>query len=488
MKHIYILLTVLTAALLFGACLDEEKFDTQAGDRLAFSKDTLRLDTVISGQSTPTAFFMVYNRNDHGVSIADVSFEGGRSEGFRVNVDGMYVNDGLSQSIDCPKKDSLRVFVELTPAVNDSDDPVELEAKLLFTLSNGVQQQVVLSAWSQDVIVLRGLHIADNTTLAAKRPYLVYDSLIVDEGTTLTLAAGTLFYFHSDAGLRVDGTLHVEGTLERPVVLRGDRTDLMFENQPYDRVPNQWQGIRFTAASYGNRLNWCDVHSGHDGIVCDSSDISRLKLRIENSIVHNMGGDCLRATDSKLFVGNSQISNAGKMCVRLIGGDAEFIHCTIAQFYPFDGLRGPALEYSNYQGEVARPLIRAHFINCIITGYSDDEIFGVQWEGHPETDFNYGFYNSLLDTPEVVDDVNIVLCQWDRNSNPVKREGNFPKFNLDALLFGFDLVEKSLAVGAADASITLSYYPRDRRGTVRMADGQTDAGCYEYVPNPDSSM
>lgn len=484
MKYLSILLTVLAAALLLGACMDEEKFDTRAGDRLAFSKDTLRLDTVISGIGTPTAFFMVYNRNDHGVSIADVSFLDGRSQGFRVNVDGMYINDGLSQTIDCPKRDSLRVFVELTPAVNDSDEPVELEAKLLFTLTNGVQQQVVLSAWSQDVVVLRALHVTADTTLAARRPYLVYDSLTVDEGATLTLAAGTLFYFHSNAGLRVDGTLCAEGTMERPVVLRGDRTDLMFENQPYDRVSNQWQGIRFTAASYGNRLNWCDVHSGTYGIVCDSSDVSRLKLRIENSIVHNMGGDCLSATDSKIMVGNSQLSNAAKCCVRLVGGDAEFVHCTIAQFYPFDGLRGPALEYSNHRGEVGHPLLRAHFVNCIITGYSDDEIFGLQWDGHPETDFNYGFYNSLLDTPEVVDDAAIVLCQWDRSGNPVKREGNFTKFNLDALLFDFSLVEKSLAVGAADASVTLSYYPRDRRGTARMADGQADAGCYEYLPAP----
>lgn len=48
MKYLSILLTVLAAALLLGACMDEEKFDTRAGDRLAFSKDTLRLDTVIS--------------------------------------------------------------------------------------------------------------------------------------------------------------------------------------------------------------------------------------------------------------------------------------------------------------------------------------------------------------------------------------------------------------------------------------------------------
>ncbi len=475
------LITILLAVLLLGACMEEEKFDTRAGDRLAFSVDTLKFDTVISGMGTPTAFFMVYNRSDHGVSIADVSFENGESKGYRVNVDGMYINEGLSQSIDCPKKDSLRVFVELTPEVRDSDDPVELTATLLFTLSNGVQQPVVLTAWSQDVVVMRGFHVTRNMTFSSRRPYLVYDSLTVDEGVTMTIAAGTLFYFHSDAGLRVDGTLKAEGSMTDPVVMRGDRTDMMFENQPYDRVSNQWQGVHFTGKSYGNRLNWCDIHSGKHGVVCDSSDVTRLKLVVENSVIHNMGGHCLSAFSSKIMVGNSQISNAAKCCVKLYGGDAEFIHCTLAQFYPFDGMRGPALEYGNSYGDVACPLVRAHFINCIVTGYSDDEVFGLQWKDHPEVDFNYGFYNCLLDTDEVLEDASIVQCQWDRSGNPVKREGNFPKFNLDALLFDFSLVEKSLAVGAADATVAVSHYPRDRRGVVRMSDGQADAGCYEFV-------
>ena len=471
----------LLVALLLGSCMSEEKFDTGGGDKLTFSTDTLKMDTVIAGVGTSTKYLMIYNRNSDGVSITNVTFEGGVNNGFRVNVDGVYINNGFSGTIDCRKKDSLRVFVELTPTQTNSDEPVPMSSNLIFTLANGISQKVTLTASVQDVTVMRGVHIQKDTTLSARRPYLIYDSLTVEQGATLTLAAGTRYYFHSNAGLRVDGCLQAQGTLQEPVVLRGDRTDLMFVNQPYDRISNQWQGIHFTKNSYGNHLNNCDIHSGHDGIVCDSSDVTREKLRLENSIVHNMAGDCLRAFASKIFVGNSQITNAASHCVSIYGGDADFIHCTVANFYPFSGLRGTALFYTNeYNGE-ACPIVQAFFRNCLITGYSQDEITGAKSEKFEGAAFNYGFYNCLLNTPEIKDDAMVVNCAWDNDKNKVFREGNFPKFNTDALIFGFSLVEKSAAIGRGDIAVTGSYYPVDRLGISRLSDGGSDVGCYEYV-------
>jgi hypothetical protein len=479
-KYFEISLIVL-AAFVFGSCMSEEKFDTAAGDKLAFSKDTIKLDTVLAGVETATKYFMIYNPNSDGISITDVSFEGGINNGFRVNVDGMYINNGLTGSIDCRKKDSLRAFVELTPQLTNIDDPVKTSAILVFTLANGMKQKVVLTARIQDVVVLRGLHIKKDTILSARRPYLIYDSLTVEEGATLTLAEGTRYYFHSNTGLRVDGSLHAVGTLQNPVVLRGDRTDLMFVNQPYDRISNQWKGVHFTKSSYDNHLNYCDIHSGFDGIVCDSSDVTKDKLRLENSIVHNMAGDCLRAMASKIFIGNSQITNAAGNCVNICGGDADFIHCTIANFYPFSALRGASLHYSNEYHQAAYPIVRAYFRNCIITGYSQDEIMGEQSEKFQNAAFNYGFYNCLLNTPEIKNDDKVEKCFWDNESHKVCREGNFPKFNEDALIFGFGLVAKSAAIGIGDIAVTGSYYPYDRLGVSRLSDGQSDAGCYEYV-------
>ncbi|MDD7251038.1 MAG: hypothetical protein PUH21_03350 [Prevotellaceae bacterium] len=468
------------AIMAMAACTSEEKFETAQGDVLVFSVDTLRMDTVIAGTSSVTRGFTIYNHNSDGVSIVAVGFKDGKSNGFRANVDGTNVGGTLTTSIDCRKDDSLLVFVEMTPEVTDTDDKVLHEATLQFTLANGTTQGVVLQAYSQNVIWLRDVHITQDTTLVAQRPYVIAGGLTVDEGATLTLAAGVRLLFQSNASMLVEGTLISDGTLLHPVVLRGDRMDMMFENQPYDRVSNQWGGVRLSSTSYGNRLTYTDIHSGSYGIRCDSSDVYREKLRLVNSVIHNVGGHCLEAVSSKLWVGNSQITNAGGHCVSLIGGDAQFVHCTIGQFYPFDGMRGAALAFTNEQSGRAYPLLGAFFYNCIVTGYSEDEVAGEQSETFADANFNYGFYNCLLNTPEIKDDPQVVGNVWDVTANKLHREGNFPGFNLDWLVFDFHLDSLSLARGAADIGITQQYYLQDRDGVDRLSDGTADAGCYEY--------
>jgi len=465
--------------LSFSSCVEEEKFETAAGDRLTFSVDTLKMDTVIAGTNSVTRRFAIYNNNSDGVSITNIAFLNGVNDGFSVIVDGSYVDGNLSTSIDCRSKDSLLAFVQITPAESNQDDKVLHEATLVFTLANGSQQSVVLNAYSQDVIWMRAVHVQTDMLLSAQRPYVIKDSLTIEEGSTLTLDAGVRLMFASNAHMRVNGRLVVNGTREKPVVLRGDRMDYMFENQPYDRISEQWQGVVITDKSYGNNLNYCDIHSGTYGILCESSSSETEKLRLENCVIHNVSGTALESYNSKIFAGNTQISNAGGNCVCLYGGDNEFVHCTIAQFYPFSGMRGPALYYSNYKDKTNYHLTNAAFYNCIITGYSDDEIFGDRMEGYGAGTFNYHFQNCLLNTDEVVDE-ELINNVWDKKSNKVSRSGNFPHFNLDALSYDFRLDSLSVAIGAGDPSVTQSHYPSDRNGKIRLVDGKSDAGCYEY--------
>ena len=122
----------------------------------------------------------------------------------------------------------------------------------------------------------------------------------------------------------------------------------------------------------------------------------------------------------------------------------------------------------------------AFFYNCIVTGYSEDEVAGEQSETFADANFNYGFYNCLLNTPEIKDDPQVVGNVWDVTANKLHREGNFPGFNLDWLVFDFHLDSLSLARGAADIGITQQYYLQDRDGVDRLSDGTADAGCYEY--------
>lgn len=287
--------------------------------------------------------------------------------------------------------------------------------------------------------------------------------------------------FAPGAGLRVEGTLVAQGTLAEPITLRGDRLDYMFPLQPYDRIPGQWDGVTFTSTSYGNTLNFCNIHSGNYGLRCDSSDTAVEKLRLENSVVHNMKGDCLTLIASRAFVGNSQLTNALGNCVTLRGGDAHFVHCTIGNFYPFEGNRGKALYLYNSLNGRRLPLTQALFENSIVSGWSDDELFAAFLDD-TSTAHNYLFRSCLLTTPEPTssDDLaNFPACVFENTTDTLWGSKNFRDFDYDTLVFDFRLDSLSPARHAGDAAISRQYYPYDRRGLARSSAAPS-VGCYQY--------
>lgn len=478
--HFSAILSVACAATcLLAACISDEDYSTSLSDRLAFSADTVAFDTVISGQPANTRTFLAYNRNKKALRLPQIALANGAASDFRVNVDGTYLENGAAGDFEIAGEDSMRVFVEMTAKTSGSDTPVETKDLLTFTLESGLSQSVVLTAFGQDVIPLEALTIARDTLLDAQRPYQVFDSLVVASGATLTVAEGVRFYFHPDARLIVHGRIDVKGSAESPVVMRGDRLGNMFSDQPYDRIPGQWGGIVIAEESFGNVISHADIHSGTFGLRCDSSGTEREKLRLENSILHNFSEDALHARMANIFVGNTQITNAGGNCVTLYGGSSTFVHCTIGNFYAFTGGRGVALEFCNSDGDIRLPLEKAAFLNCIITGYSSDEIMGHPSERYADAPFNYLFQSCLLNTPEYEDE-RVVGCLWDRSGNAACRDENFyPEFDLDKLLFTFQLNAASPAVNAANPEITREYYPEDMTGRSRFADDGPDMGCYE---------
>jgi hypothetical protein len=260
----------------------------------------------------------------------------------------------------------------------------------------------------------------------------------------------------------------------------------MFNSQPYDRIPAQWGGIVIKPESAGNTINHTDIHSGTFGLrIEDSGDNTIERLRLENSIVHNTKGLCIEAEGSQIFVGNSQITNGGAGCISLRGGDATFIHCTIGRFYAFTGGYGSALTFTNADaaGEPI-PLVRAEFINSIITGYSTDEVMAEQAHEDVIAAFNFHFDHCLLNTGAVDDEGIAYACLWDNKDADVCREDNFvPAFDFDTLMFLFGLSPQSQAVGTADPYVTATRYPLDRKGRTRNP-AAPDMGCYQHEDTP----
>ena len=482
MKRLFFCCHLLALAAALASCDDNDSFSTSRSDLLAFSRDTVSLDTVFSTVPTSTYTFWVYNRNDDGLRLPMVRLQRGNQSGFRVNVDGTYLDNtmgSLVQNLEVRGGDSIRVFVELTSARNGAGTPQLVEDNLVFTLESGVEQAVNLRAYSWDALLCRDLTVSLDTTISGATPIVVYGGLKVDSGATLTIDAPAKIFFHSGAGIDVYGRLSVSGTPADNVVLRGDRTDRMFDYLPYDRVSGQWKGIRIHSSSSGNRIAYTDIHGTQDGIVCDSAAYDSIspRLTMENVILHNCEGNGLVAFNSNVSVRNCQITNTLGDCVAIYGGKVDMAYCTIAQFYPFDGMRGAALRFANHYGESGYPLYGFDCVNTLVTGYSADEVMAQ--EGDSVALFNYAFANCILRTPAVEDTVLLKAFTdvvFESPSDSVQGAAHFADIDADLQYYDFHLDSLSTARGRA---VPMEACPTDRDGNAR--GDKPDIGCYQYA-------
>lgn len=455
--------------LLAGSCSDEEAFTSDRNSTLSFSTDTVSFDTLFVEVTSATERFCVYNRNSKGLRIAHARLETGGASGFMMNVDGQ--NGATIKDIQVYSKDSAFVFVKVNMPTQPSMKPTKVEDAIIFTLESGVEQKVQLVAYGQNANVWKAkvLNNTEEVTEANDLPYLIYDSLVVAENTVWHIKEGNQFYFHNGASLIVHGTLIVDGTLENPVVFRGDRTDKMFPYLPYDRLENQWGGIRLSPSCQGLTLNYADIHSGNFGVVCDGM---KGKALIQNTIIHNVAGYGLYLKDTKALVANTQVSNSRYDCVSIYGGTADFYHCTLAQFYPWKAERGHALYVSNYIDDEEHLVESANFYNCLITGYTDDEVYG----NHGEKPFPLMFDHCVLLT-DVSDETYFHDCIGESEDSATYKSSNFRIFDTHSFLYDFRLDSLSVARGKG-AEAYADAYPADINGIERK--GAPDAGCYQY--------
>ncbi|MBO5061710.1 MAG: right-handed parallel beta-helix repeat-containing protein [Prevotella sp.] len=472
------------------ACIDDDSFSTSPSNLLTFSTDTVSMDTVFSRVPSSTKKFWVYNRSGDGIRCVNVRQANGNQTGFRVNVDGVYLSPSAgfqTSDVEIRKNDSICVFVELTSPENGREGPQLHEDELVFLLESGVEQRVNLCAYTWDAEMWRDVRISHDTRIEnGGKPIIVYGGLTVDSMATLEIDAGTVMYFHNDAGIDVYGTLKISGEPGNDVVLRCDRTDRMFDYLPYDMVSGMWQGIKLHSSSYGNEIDYADIHGTFDGIVCEASDVERQKLQLNNSTIHNCQGYGLRTVNCKVDVTNSQITNTLADCVSVCGGSVSLINCTVAQFYPFDARRGAALSFANHEGDEDYPLLRMDCINSIVTGYADDVVFGYASEDETVPN-NYSFINSVLRTVKP-DEENgqMVDIIWEgagrddgedgNNDDVIEGEKHFRLVDGDRQRYDFHLANGSTAIGKANAGYLP---PVDRDGTPR--EGRNDIGCYVFI-------
>ena len=413
---------VLIVCALFSACTDEDTFSTSRGNVLTFSVDTVKMDTLFSGVPSSTYTFWVKNNSNDGIRIQNARLERGGQSGFRVNVDGLFL-DPVATNFDVRKGDSLRVFVEVTTTENGLDEPQLVEDNLLLTLESGVVQKINLRTWSWDAEKIGVLHIERDTVIETSKPIIVYDSIVVDSGTVLTLR-NSVFYFHDSAHLTVHGKL-----LAKNCLMRGDRLDHMFSYLPYDRVKGQWQGIRITKESLGSEIENCEIRNTRDAIRCDSSTLS-----LKNCIVHNCEGYGVKGCKSYIEIDYCQISNCLSDCLLAEGGTVTVDHTTLAQFYPFSANRGAALRFDTGKWGIT---ISCH--NTMATGYDADVVFGDKNRKDTTLVYSYEFSNCLLRTDSVSKAERFKDVIWESPKDSIEGKKHFRLIDEKKLIYDFTI-------------------------------------------------
>jgi hypothetical protein len=349
MKRIFYFLVTI---LLCVACSDDEQFTTSRSDVLTLPDDTLKMDTVFSGQASSTYTFWIRNQNSKALRVSDVRLAGG-SNGFRVNVDGEYLHPSVS-GLEILGKDSILVFVEVTAPKAGQQTPKPLDEQLILTLESGIQQEVKLRAWTWDVERWDNKTITADEEVKADKPILVFGKLTIAPEATLRLR-GTTLYFHDGAYVDVQGSLDAE-----EATLRGDRLDRMFPYLPYDHISGQWRGL-VVRENARLLLTDCDVHGANEAIFAEKGS----SIELTGTTVHNTAGIGINATECTVVLDHCLLSNAEGHLLTAKGCQLTMSHCILAQYYPF-AMRDVALhldEGTKHQIE-----------KMVIAGYEDELI------------------------------------------------------------------------------------------------------------------
>ena len=454
MKRLTFYLMTIVAAL--TACSDNDSFTTNPSAILTFSTDTVKMDTVFTNIGSATYTFWVFNRSGDGLRLSSVRLKNGNQTGFRVNVDGSYLDNlygSVVTDLEVRKGDSIRVFVELTAPETRQLEPQKMGDDLVFQLESGTTQTVRLEAWAWDAIKLSNLVVSRDTTIESEVPVILYgEGIRVDSGAVLNLRNTTL-YFHDQAGIDVYGSLVAEKT-----VMRGDRLDHMFDYLPYDRVSGQWRGLWFAPSSKANTITDSEIRNACDAVVLSDScmlDTLQQRLTMTRCVVHNSKGYGVLAFNSNVGLYHCQLTNTLGDCVAVYGGKADIDHCTMAQFYPFSANRGAALRFGDICNEIYYPWFRISCVHSIVTGYESDVVYLERAEPRQITIsepakavFSYFFEDCLLRTPEVDNDtISFRAIQWETPEDSIQGKDHFVNIDEKNLYYDFHLDSLSTAQG-----------------------------------------
>ncbi len=457
------LLFFFIALLAAYSCRPEEQIQTfDPAAKLRFSADTVLFDTVFTAVPTITKRLKVYNDNSGAVSISKISIEGGENSPFIIAVNG--IENHEFQDVRLLRGDSMLILVEALIDPMDENLPFIVEDSLLFE-TNGNFQSVILAAWGQDANYLQDSILACNTTWTSDRPYVIYNSILVDSLCSLTINPGTQIFSHKGSSVFIKGKIEANGNPDERISFLNDRLDEKFQN-----APGQWDGIFFLEGSKGNKISFTDIRNSEYGIWLGTPDNDTLPdLILESVRIENASRTGLIAFTSDLVAINCLFNNAAEFVVgNFAGGNYRYEHCTFANFSFTFFRQNPLFAVSDNlvlaDGNIITGDVDLILANSIVWGDFTDEVL-LNNEGGKVFQAEIGF--NILKT---------TLEDLDVNNNQLNADPLF----LNPFVYDFHLDSLSPAINRANIGVL-----QDFDGIKR--DSIPDIGAFEWQPGtPDN--
>ncbi len=419
----------------------DEVLSTDPNDRLQFSEDTIFFDTLFSNVGSITKRLLVFNPGKNKIRISSVTLAGGSNSAYSVIVNGLH---GPSVSnIDILGNDSVYVLVKVLIDPSNQDLPFLVTDSLLFN-TNTNRQTVLLSAYGQDAHFFGKESLTCDAVWVNDKPYLLYDSLQINAGCTLTIQPGCKIYFHNAAALNVHGTLRAQGSAAEPILFASDKLN---KNAEDDR--GQWGGLIFQSSSSGNVISWTTIRNSTTAIklfsVIDTDTIAELSL--DNTFLLHASAGLIDAQEVDLAGTNLVLSDCPKALLRHSAGCGVWKHCTFANYSS-----GFFREETNLVIGSSNGSLKMYVLNSILWGDKSNEVTAINM---PAIDLQSCIWRSAY----VGTHTNIIT------GNPLFSKPSDFDFSLTASSPAIDLC---VHVGVPDDIVAVN------------RDSTPDAGAYEF--------
>jgi len=457
-KNIALFLLIGLFSLTFWRCTpDEEIVDYNYSGGLEFSTDSVVFDTVFTGMGSATKRFIVRNEAVKALKIQRISLSGGSDTPFKIYINGRETSELTDMEI--LGKDSALVLVEVFIDPGNANSPYLVQDSVSFE-TNGFVQNIQLLAWGQDANYFGNEIIECDAVWSNDKPYVLYQSVLVDTLCRLTIEKGTRIYAAKDAYLYVKGQLLVNGTTQERVQFRNVRLDAAYEN-----IPGQWGGIVFLEGTHDNRIDNGIIRNAIYGIRLGAPDTDTIpEVVIENTIIENMSHSGILAFTSDLLAENTLIDNCVQfVCANIAGGNYTYRHCTLANYANGFIPENPAVYFSDNllldDNSTISGNMQITLYNTIIYGEEKDEIlFNLDGGANTTLSMRNNIFRTTLDVLDTL-------------GNQLNADPNF----VDIFRYNYrlDTLSPAKNKGAAIGVLT------DLDGNIR--DPLPDIGAYERI-------